>query len=116
MVQAMSQVTSQAMEQVIDIFEEGSQQVLALDPFPVGTIVRYATGRTAMFRVTHVTDGAEAGRVRYFGQHCMGGLYTAPHEAVAGASALDVQIWAQHTTWRSPGADDDESSGQTTEI
>ncbi|MGA2550315.1 MAG: hypothetical protein ABSF50_09220 [Burkholderiaceae bacterium] len=75
------------------------------EPHPVGAILRYGPGPTALFQVSHVTV-SEQGEIKYFGEHCMGGLYCANHRETRLASARDLQTWAQQACWRSTAASD----------
>lgn len=81
-----------------------------------GTLLRYAASPTALFRVSHAVDLTGNGRYRYFGEHCMGGLYSAAHDLVWTAGCLDEEIWEQHLQWRI-GVESDfgESSGWSIE-
>jgi len=68
--------------------------------YPVGSILRYGPGRTALFCVTHIADYGPGEGIHYFGQQCMGGLYMARDVAVREASLEDLETWVEHAGWR----------------
>lgn len=67
--------------------------------FKVGDVLRYASGETALFKVTLVRPN-HGGHVRYYGTHCMGGYNGAYEDQCSQATAGDLATFSEHARWR----------------
>lgn len=70
--------------------------------FAVGTILRYAEGPTALFRVDAVYPHHGRSIAYYCGQHCMGVTVCAYHENCRAAGDEDLKTWEENAKWRRP--------------
>ena len=65
-------------------------------PYPIGTLVRYDAGSTALMEIVSLHEGANG----YHGKQCMGGLTFAGHNRCEHASAADYKTWHECQKWR----------------
>jgi hypothetical protein len=67
--------------------------------YELGTILRYSSGPTALFRVDAVSPN-HGGAVRYYGQHCLGGMEGRYESQCESASADDLRMWVSQEAGR----------------
>lgn len=67
-------------------------------PYPIGTLVRYSDGPTALMEISSLHEGAYG----YHGVQCMGGLIFAGHNHCTKASDADFRTWHEKEKWRKP--------------
>ncbi len=66
--------------------------------YPVGTIIRYGCGETALMRVDSISPnygGVGTGNHGYYGTHCMGGIRGILHAEAQLASTDDIETWQE---------------------
>lgn len=64
------------------------------EAFPIGTIIRYGEGPTALMRVGTISyNHGGPGVTRYYGQQCTGGVTGAYHGDCRAASRKDIRTW-----------------------
>lgn len=66
--------------------------------WPIGTLLRYDSGETALMRVTSVSVGHGGSKARYYGQQCFGGAVGAYHEQCSEATDEDRATWQRCQT------------------
>lgn len=66
----------------------------------VGDIVRYATGPTALMKITHVSRKHDGVTDRFFGWQCLGGLIGAYADECSPINPNDQREWNNHERWR----------------
>ena len=72
------------------------QQATVPQPWPIGTVLRYSAGSTALMLVEDVSENhGDPGQHRYWGRHCLGGVHGAYHDDCRLASAQDLATWAR---------------------
>ena len=67
-------------------------------PYPIGKLVRYESGPTALMEICSLHEGAHG----YHGRQCMGGLTFAGHDQCEPASDADYKVWHENQRWRRP--------------
>jgi len=65
----------------------------AVKLFEVGQVLRYDSGKTALFQVAKIYPGYGGAVARYYGEHCLGGAHGAYHEQCSAASPADLVQW-----------------------
>ncbi len=78
----------------------GSAGLDANGDWPVGALLRYDSGPTALFMVTYVSRRHGGSETRYYGVHCMGGLHGAYHYDCVLAGNTSWETWASHADSR----------------
>jgi NTP pyrophosphatase (non-canonical NTP hydrolase) len=79
---------------------EGFPEKLPAPPkFREGQVLRYGGGPTALFRVDGIKPN-HGGAVRYYGEHCLGGIEGRYESQCELASEEDIRTWEYHAVGR----------------
>lgn len=102
----MSQLDQAAARHILDRLCNGQravQRASGHQPWPIGTVLRYGAGSTALMLVEEVSEHhGGPGQHRYWGRQCMGGVRGAYEGDCSLASALDLATWARLQLDRQP--------------
>lgn len=77
-------------------------------PYPIGEILRYSDGPTALFRVESVNHSDDPSRCRYYGTQCLGGVVGAYHKDCVPPDNNDLAMWFGRESCRAPHVPYDE--------